>query len=833
MNGEYFESAEISDIGRKRKNNEDACLRIAEHGIFCVADGMGGQMGGDIASETIITTLQEVFGKTSAEEDNTLPRRVAVFRAATNRASKWIKDFADEKVVGQMGSTVVALVVDPRDPRRAVSLHAGDSRLYRYRNGDFKQITVDHSAVNAMAAKLGIPIEKVPAKYQNELLRAVGLTEAVDLEKTTVDILTGDVFLICSDGLSKMLSDSAIAKIIKDNFQAGVQTIAQTLINSANEAGGKDNVTVIVVKALDLSNAPRLAAPDDEDKTPVPPDDLLAGIPPVTPVRALDTPAGHDSDDIRGDTPQTPITSDSPEATAPDKKQPAGFPEPTTPSIQEGETQTHFITRADVAKKTSKTAPEKEAPAKNNPPQSKSGFPILLVIGVVVVAAAGAIIWFAVKPKSNSTVPQTTAAPATAPAPVATAPSPAAAAATSPNPSPAPATADSNQAMLKAGYDDAMKSAQAAWSRNDFKDAVAYAGAALQKIPGDATAAKLVNDAQAQLKIQDEWRSAYVNARNAYSSRDYQKAAVWAGEALKYIPHEQTATELYNDAEKQLSVQAAADQKYQTALQAGQNALKNDDLSTANAKAQEMLALRPNDPKALDIIKQSGQRMDYESARHAYDESDYDYALQISRNYPNAETFQDLAKKITAEQSALNDAQTRLASGDYSFIANLQSQPYARKTPFVKLLARALAEQQILNQLQALKTSGDWQTAAKILADPANASLVGKPPFQAINQWAAAAAYQVQNQRQLQQATATFEEMLVWFNIKRPNDPYIQTSVARQQVRFDGQLDDKQRQEYLATISQLETIFAGSGLLNQNNRAKLLKDLEKTVAHHE
>ena len=92
MNGEYFDTAEVSDIGRKRKNNEDACLRIDAHGVFCVADGMGGQMGGDIASETIITTLQEVFGKTSSEDDNTLPKRIAIFRAATNRASKWIKD---------------------------------------------------------------------------------------------------------------------------------------------------------------------------------------------------------------------------------------------------------------------------------------------------------------------------------------------------------------------------------------------------------------------------------------------------------------------------------------------------------------------------------------------------------------------------------------------------------------------------------------------------------------------------------------------------------------------------------------------------------------------
>jgi hypothetical protein len=75
--------------------------------------------------------------------------------------------------------------------------------------------------------------------------------------------------------------------------------------------------------------------------------------------------------------------------------------------------------------------------------------------------------------------------------------------------------------------------------------------------------------------------------------------------------------------------------------------------------------------------------------------------------------------------------------------------------------------------------------------------------------------------------------MLVWFNIKRPNDPYIQTTEARKQVRYDGALDDKQRQQYLATIAQLQTVFASTGMLDQNDRAKLLKDLEDTIAHHE
>jgi protein phosphatase len=831
MNGEYFDTAEVSDIGRKRKNNEDACLRIDAHGVFLVADGMGGQSGGDIASETIVTTLQEVFSKTTSEDDNTLPKRIAVFRAATNRASKWIKDFADEKVVGQMGSTIVALIVDPRDPRRAVGMHAGDSRLYRYRNNELKQITVDHSAVNAMAAKLGIPIEKVPAKYQNELLRAVGLSESVELEKTPVEVSTGDIFMICSDGLCKMVPDNGIAKIIKDGLHSSAQSIAQSLVNAANEAGGKDNCTVVIVRARDLSTAPRLAEPDDDDKTPIPPADLLANIPPPAPP-ASDTPRGSDSDDIRGDTPQTP-TADSPEKKEEAKPAPEKFPEPVTPTVP-GETQTHFITRADA-----KRAEKKAAPTPAPPPQKRTiedekseaatptkGFPLGLIIGIVAVLAVGVGIWFAVRPKSRP-APPIAAAPATPPV-ASTAPAPLPAPTT-----PAPSPASSSQSQTQAGYNDAMNNARAAWGKGDFNGVVSYTATALQLMPGDAAATKLAEDAQAQLKTQDSWRTAFINGRTAYGNGDYKNALAWANEALKYIPGEKSASELRDNAQEKVSAASATDEKYQAAWRAGEAALKNDDLSTANAKAQEMLAIRPNDPTAQDIIKQSGQMMDYESAQRAFDEGDYDYALQICQNYSTVNSFQQLAQKSQTEQASFNDAKNRLASGDYSFADSLQGTALAHKKAFAKLLTQAASEQQTLGKLQALKNSGNWQAVASAFADPANTALVNKPPFQAINQWANSASDAVQTQKQLQQANATFEEMLVWFNIKRPNDPYIQTAAARQQVRYDGQLDEKQRQEYLATIAQLQTVFASSGQLNQNNRAKLLKDLEETVAHHE
>ena len=107
------------------KTTRTPACGISDRGIYCVADGMGGQAAGDLASEAITTSLHEVFAKAGPEEDGTLSRRIALFRKAANQASKWIKNFTDEKVIGQMGSTLVALVIDPRNPARAVGFMRG------------------------------------------------------------------------------------------------------------------------------------------------------------------------------------------------------------------------------------------------------------------------------------------------------------------------------------------------------------------------------------------------------------------------------------------------------------------------------------------------------------------------------------------------------------------------------------------------------------------------------------------------------------------------------------------------------------------------------------
>jgi serine/threonine protein phosphatase PrpC len=266
MNTENFESVEISDLGRKRKNNEDACLRMPERGVFCVADGMGGQAGGDLASEAIITALKGVFSKNYSSTEETLARRISLFRTGANQASKWIKSFSDEKMVGQMGSTLIGLILNPKNPAHAVALHAGDSRLYRFREGVLKLLTTDHSAVAALAAKLGRSPSSIPAKFQNELTRCVGLEDEVDLEKTRIDIASGDLFLLCSDGLTSMLPDEVIGKLLNRTGQVSISNTAQALVNEANEAGGKDNITVVLVRVGDIIGNPSAGVQDDEEE---------------------------------------------------------------------------------------------------------------------------------------------------------------------------------------------------------------------------------------------------------------------------------------------------------------------------------------------------------------------------------------------------------------------------------------------------------------------------------------------------------------------------------------------------------------------------------------
>jgi protein phosphatase len=300
-----FESVELSDRGRRRQNNEDACLRLPELGIYCVADGMGGVMGGDLASEAVTNTLQASASRVQPHAQARLADRVTMVKTSINQASRWIRDFAARKIIGQMGTTVVVLIFDPRNPSRAIALHAGDSRLYRFQNGRLEQLTSDHTSAAVFAAQFGRSQASLPVGMQNELTRAVGLNDTVDLEQTFVKVQSGDLFLLCSDGLTRMVSDATLIDLLTRGSEKSMSALAESLITRANDSGGKDNITVVLVRVGDISAAAAAGHDDDDLATAVAPD-ATSQAPPLLPSFSSGPPEPGDTPaTFEGETPTT------------------------------------------------------------------------------------------------------------------------------------------------------------------------------------------------------------------------------------------------------------------------------------------------------------------------------------------------------------------------------------------------------------------------------------------------------------------------------------------------------------------------------------------------
>ena len=251
MGFDYLVSGECSDIGRRRSANEDSVFNLPPKGVFCVADGMGGTEGGEFASQATVSALRDAFSAVENSADGFSNRSVTL--RAINRANQTIKQHAEDNGMGGCGTTVVALVFEQESPGEAVAYHAGDSRLYRYREGRLQQITRDHSLAVAVGLKDDVSL---PDMFRGLITRAVGLSCQVNLEETSLDVRSGDLFLLCSDGLNKMLSDRRITRCIRRHVRKGVQAMARILVEEANHAGGHDNVSTIVVQVRDLPPVP-------------------------------------------------------------------------------------------------------------------------------------------------------------------------------------------------------------------------------------------------------------------------------------------------------------------------------------------------------------------------------------------------------------------------------------------------------------------------------------------------------------------------------------------------------------------------------------------------
>ncbi len=252
-----FIAAGLSDVGRQREHNEDSYCILSEHRLFVVADGMGGHRAGDVASHMATTEMTAFFDATRAdgdagdwpvEDDSRLTpdqnRLVAAVKLANQRIFQ--ASVGDRSVQG-MGTTVVgALYV--REDRKIHIAHVGDSRAYRVRAGDITQLTRDHSLLNdyllVMPNLTDAQRERLPS---NVITRALGMQEGVAVDLSFEDVEPGDVYVLCSDGLNGMVSDDRILDIVH-NAGADVEKAAKLLVAQANENGGEDNTTVVVVR---------------------------------------------------------------------------------------------------------------------------------------------------------------------------------------------------------------------------------------------------------------------------------------------------------------------------------------------------------------------------------------------------------------------------------------------------------------------------------------------------------------------------------------------------------------------------------------------------------
>jgi serine/threonine protein phosphatase PrpC len=241
-----LQAAAHTSTGRLRSQNEDSFGLRPDRGIFVVCDGMGGAAGGEIASRLAVDTVIDHLLTHSGSSREALHRAIA----AANRA---VLDRADSNPgLAGMGTTLVALLLEPSTENRLAALvaHAGDSRCYLFRGGRLLRQTHDHSLVDEQMRLGTITAEEAEhSPFRSVITRAVGTQPSVSEEILEIPVEPGDLFLLCTDGLTREVDEQEIARILA--IAAEAQTLdpaAFRLVESANEAGGRDNITCLLVR---------------------------------------------------------------------------------------------------------------------------------------------------------------------------------------------------------------------------------------------------------------------------------------------------------------------------------------------------------------------------------------------------------------------------------------------------------------------------------------------------------------------------------------------------------------------------------------------------------
>lgn len=238
FNTGYKTAVSISDVGKKRDNNEDALLVLDKIGCYAVSDGMGGGSAGEIASSTVVTYIRNVLSTAPMLPETRRER----FSEAVYSAHRDILSYARKKNYSSMGATLAAMLLNPWEPDRADLYHAGDSRIYRLREKKLQCLTSDHTVGNAS----GLSEQQLPSGMSGLLSNAVGISNGFFITNTQTDLLAGDIFLICSDGLYRQIpNNQIISGLTRTN---DFKQLLTSWVEQANETGGIDNFTGILIR---------------------------------------------------------------------------------------------------------------------------------------------------------------------------------------------------------------------------------------------------------------------------------------------------------------------------------------------------------------------------------------------------------------------------------------------------------------------------------------------------------------------------------------------------------------------------------------------------------
>jgi serine/threonine protein phosphatase PrpC len=261
-------AAGLTDVGLQRDHNEDSFAILEDHELYIVADGMGGHRAGDVASKLATEAIVDFFRATAAE-DFTWPFHFdSRMSEEENRLLTGIK-IANRQIVERssrqrechgMGTTVVGALFSGKKGKMYLG-HVGDSRAYRVRGGEIKQMTRDHSLVNDyLLAMPELTEEQKSELPKNVITRALGMQEHVSVDLQGDDASVGDCYVLCSDGLSGMIEDSEILEIVAGS--PNIEEACRKLIALANEHGGEDNITAVLVKIEEEPGGPKVSLSD-------------------------------------------------------------------------------------------------------------------------------------------------------------------------------------------------------------------------------------------------------------------------------------------------------------------------------------------------------------------------------------------------------------------------------------------------------------------------------------------------------------------------------------------------------------------------------------------